>query len=1170
MVHLALRSLRFHWRIHLAVALGVAAATAVLTGALLVGDSVRGSLRHLALDRLGRIDEILIVDRFFRQELAAELAAQPQFKQHFTSAVPALVFPTATAERASGETRKRAAGVTVIGAEKDFWRLGTGTGSFQKQSPPAEGEVVLNGPLAEELGAKVGDTITLRLSKGQQLPADSPLGRKTDRIASVAELTVKAIIPAESLGRFSLQPTQVSPRNAYVSLATLQDGLEQPGKVNAILATGNQSTGAPPEAVENGLAEALQPRLEDYGLHLKRVRRTFTENGQEEVIFDYFSLTSDRMLLDEATQRAAMAAFGPLGGHPVLTYLANDIVKVTGDPATQMKTGIPYSMVAAIDPKFGPAQNETGDREWITNRDNITLTSWSAEDLNAKIGDRVRVTYFLPETTHGEEKEESFVFVVKDIVPLTEPTRGYARREPPVFDQRPTLANDPDYTPEVKGITDQDSIQNWDAPFPFDYKRLRDQDDIYWDNHRTTPKAYISYKWGTTLWYSRFGTATSIRIPAAEGVTAESLEQQLLAKMRAMRVNLGMEFQPIKRQSLEASAGTTPFDILFLALSMFIVAAALMLVWLLFRLGVEQRASEIGTLVAQGWLRRRVTLLLISEAAVIASIGAIIGVAIGAGYAWLMLAGLRTWWVGAIASPFLELYVTPGSLVIGFVAGVVVSLATIWLSVRGLKRTSPRQLLAGDAQPVRDSERSARRRGWLYLLQIALILAAVALAILATRLGGEAQAGAFLGSGALVLTLELMALVLILGGRGRTGTSSLQGWALGRLALRSASRNLGRSLTTIGLMAAASFLIVAVSAFRLQPTSEGTGGFNLLAESSEAVIEDLNSSQTRREMFASDAAMLEGTTIFPLRLKGGDDASCRNLYQPQQPRVLGVTSSMINHFAAPSGPQFRWAASAAQTKPEINNPWLLLDRRLGKPVPVILDKNTAMYSLRLYRGVGEEFTVHYENGQTVTFQVVGLLSNSVLQGNLLISEAQFKRVFPDISGYRYFLIQSPPDREQQVTALLEVRLGDEGFDVVDAEARLADYLAVQNTYISTFQSLGALGLLLGTFGLAAVQLRNVFERRKELALLRATGFRPMRLGASALLENLFLLFAGLATGVIAAAIVVLPHALVGGAQAPVIDLLVMLGTVMVIGVATSLIAMRATLRAPLIAALRGA
>jgi len=73
---LILTSLRYHWRTNFAVACGVAVGTAVLTGALLVGDSMRGSLRHLTLDRLGRIDEALVTDRFFRAKLAEELAFQ--------------------------------------------------------------------------------------------------------------------------------------------------------------------------------------------------------------------------------------------------------------------------------------------------------------------------------------------------------------------------------------------------------------------------------------------------------------------------------------------------------------------------------------------------------------------------------------------------------------------------------------------------------------------------------------------------------------------------------------------------------------------------------------------------------------------------------------------------------------------------------------------------------------------------------------------------------------------------------------------------------------------------------------------------------------------------------------------------------------------------------------
>src|SRR5436190_8324066 len=105
-----IKSLGHHWRIHAAVALGVAAATAVLTGALLIGDSVRGSLRHLVLDRLGKIDQLLVVDRFFRQEMADDLDANEQ-KARGGSAVPAILFPAATVQNEGNSGRRVAAGV---------------------------------------------------------------------------------------------------------------------------------------------------------------------------------------------------------------------------------------------------------------------------------------------------------------------------------------------------------------------------------------------------------------------------------------------------------------------------------------------------------------------------------------------------------------------------------------------------------------------------------------------------------------------------------------------------------------------------------------------------------------------------------------------------------------------------------------------------------------------------------------------------------------------------------------------------------------------------------------------------------------------------------------------------------------------------------------------------
>ena len=1163
--------LRYHWRIHVAVALGVLAATAVLTGALAVGDSVRYSLRRLALDRLGRIDEVLVVDRFLRQELAGELASQPKFKEHFASATPAILFPSATAESA-GEKRRLAANVQVLGVEPAFWDLSVGH-SRPKQSP-ADGEVILNAPLASELNVKVGDSLVLRFGKADQVPADSPLGRRSGQVASLPELTVSEIIPAEGLGRFSLQPSQIAPRSAFVSLAAMQGALDVAGKANTIFVGGLNADVPAPPAASGELAQLLTPRLTDDGLALKHVKMTFGEGQAARTIYEYYSLTSDRMLLDTATERAVQRAFAAERPQPLLTYLANSIQKLT-DGAADDKARIPYSTITAIDPApGGPLVDADGKPLPPLADDEIVLTSWAAEDQQAKVGDKIRVTYFDPETVHGAERESSAEFRVAAIVPLTEPASPFTRRTPAVYEQPPTSANDPDLTPEVKGITDQASIANWDPPFPFERGRIRPQDDEYWENHRTTPKAYVSLRTGQRLWGSRFGSVTSFRIPANSGVSVESLEKQFLAEVGQSRERLGLDFNPIKRQSLVASAGTTPFDVLFLLLSMFIIAAALMLVWLLFRLGVEQRASEIGLLLALGWSRPQVRRLLLLEGSVVAAIGAALGVLGGIGYAWLMIVGLRTWWVGAIASPFLLLHVTLLSATVGFAAGLIVSLVTIWFSLGRVKNAVVRSLLAGEIVPSAKNESPALRTprsAFRIQAAAALFLAAVGLAFYAATLGGEAQAGAFMGAGAALLTALLLFTVAQL--RSAGGRSTLIGGAaLARLAFRNAGRNVGRSAATIALMAFAAFLIVAVSAFRMSPADTGVGGFDLLAQSSQPIYEDLNSDEGRRQLLAGKTANVASCTILSLRLKAGDDASCRNLYQPSQPQILGVTPQVIEYFNDSKLPaRFAWSASAAKSEAEKANPWRLLATPTPpkEPVPVVLDQNTARYSLRLYRGIGETFDVTYDDGTKVTFRVAGLLANSVLQGSLLIGEADFERLFPQISGYRYFLIRTPAGKAADVAGVLEDQLSDQGFDATSARERLTDLLAVQNTYISTFQSLGALGLVLGTFGLAAVQLRSVFERRKELALLRAAGFRRRRLGQMVLLENLLLLLGGLLLGTIAALVAVLPQMLFGGARVPLIDLALMLGVVLVVGISTGLIAVRATLHAPLVGALRG-
>ena len=91
-------------------------------------------------------------------------------------------------------------------------------------------------------------------------------------------------------------------------------------------------------------------------------------------------------------------------------------------------------------------------------------------------------------------------------------------------------------------------------------------------------------------------------------------------------------------------------------------------------------------------------------------------------------------------------------------------------------------------------------------------------------------------------------------------------------------------------------------------------------------------------------------------------------------------------------------------------------------------------------------------------------------------------------------------------------LVDEGVTVTPANTRLAEYNRVQNTYLVVFQSLGGLGVLLGSLGLGIVTARNLLERRSELALLSAVGLTRGRIARILLAEHAVILVLGLLLG----------------------------------------------------------
>ena len=1182
---LLVRTLRFHWRSNLAVALGVIAGTAVIAGALVVGDSVRTSLVRMHLDRLGKVEHaILAGDRFVREELVEELNALSEGKW---KVAPGLMMRGGLEAGESGVDGGRGAlrvgGVMLYGVDDRFWSLV----NHGQLDPPRAGEVILSEGVAAEFTANLslGQQVRLWLELPSAIPRDTLLGERDDDTVDLP-LKVQQVIGTEDgearrgVGRFDVNPSQQSPKIAYVALETLQEalGMQQrrvrnrearridvfPSRINTLFfSVESPASDTASEVRELQQHLRSQLKLDDLGLSLRAVPDR-----------EYLSLESNRMVLDDAFSTSG----GDTPRSPVLVHLANRLVNDLDTTRYSM-----YSIVAGIDPTtlseapFGPFVSPGEENSLATLPDDqMVVNRWLATDLGVKPGDTVRMDYHLV-GSDGELPEETLKFRVHGIVELE------------------GAAADRGLTPHVPGITDVESFQDWRQPFKMDLGKLTDRDDEYWTAHRGTPKAFVTINTAQRLWQSRYGKMTSLRFAVDPGQPSarDELEESILGSFSLNDVGLGI--QPIRHRGVLAASGTTPFSGLFIGFSFFLIGSATILIGLLFRLGIERRGRSIGLMTALGMTRRDVMRLHVGEGLVVVTLAGGLGCLAAIAYARVMIYGLTHWWVGAVGTTFLQLEVRPASLAGGFTISLCVAGAALFLAAHGLFRLPARELLAGVVRVATVAAAGkARKVAWVsggmvgvFLLTGTVLPEAV--------LSSEAFSGlsirivTFFLVGLSAMTVAIASLSVLLAADQATAIRGRGFQGLLRLGFRNASRHRARSVLSVALIASAAFVITAVAAGRRNPVGEipdrttGNGGFLLVAESSQPLLYDPGTTYGQKKLEfldEADAVVMGTMDVQSFRVKPGEESSCLNLYQTRLPTVLGVPARMRKR----GGFKFVNTSEA--------NPWSLLEGELKSvqfkgernvPVyPVLGDMNTLQYSL--HKGVGQTVGIPDDESPRVLLQIVGMLDASVFQGVLLLGEENFLKVFPDQSGYGYFLVGDTRfDQAAEVKAasvddvttaqlqLLESRLREYGFDAEPVSRRLQRFLAVQNTYLLTFQVLGGLGLLLGSVGLATVMLRNVLERRTELALLRAIGFRRGGLRWLVLGENAFLLMWGLAAGTGAALLAMVPHLATAGADVGELasGLAVVLTGVSIAGMLAAGLAVSEAVRTPVVETLRG-
>ena len=1039
--------LRFHWRTHLSVLPGILLATAVLTGALLTGDSVKGSLRRFALQRLGGIRQALFTpSRFFSQDLAARISGD-------TAAVLLLKGMAITEEKQINR-------VQVLGCGPAFWNFAGLDFDLQPN------ETALGWRLAAELGVEAGDEISLRIGKPGLLPGDAPLASQKEDRSVRGLFFVKRVLGDDELGRFSLSANQTAPFNAFVNLQALQNRTELTGKANLLL-TGSE---------DPDLALARAWEAADFSLH-------FRKDGP------LVQLESDQVYLDPATARAALSVPGAEG---TLTYLVNSL------SADQKST--PYSFVIARD-GTGLADDE------------IRISSWLAETLGAKEGDPVRMTWsaLLPSNRFEERQRD---FRVRSIIEMS------------ALEQERRLA------PQFPGLTDVDRCTDWDAGLPMEEDLLADEaNEAYWNEYRQTPKAMVSLRAGQDMWSNRFGSLTSVRWP--DGAAAEAGFRETFDPAEA-----GFFFLPVREQALAAVESALDFGQLFAGMSFFLIVAALMLTGLLFVFGVQQRAEETGILLATGWRPRAVRNLFLSEGAVIALIGSLIGTPLGTGFTRLLLYGLARPWRGAVADSSIQYFAAPGTAATGAAAGFLCAMCAIGIAAWRQAGHPPRELLAADftqeLQPLRVRQQANPAR--LFLPPLAALLIAAGIAAYALLSDIQTILMPFFGAGALLLTAGILFCGAVMRTPRRQGRMS----GLRGLALRNIIRRRTRSLTVIGLLASGCFLVLAVSSMKEDVTAQadqpgsGTGGFKWIGESTLPIRSRPGDVQ--------------------LRVRDGDDASCLNLNRALLPRLLGVDPNVLSERRAFS---------------DDTDVWKLLQIELPDGIIPALagDADTALWGLQAKTGIDQGALLEYtdESGTRFRIRLVGTLPmrRSVFQGSVLIDEKHFVEKFSGEEGYRMFLFAGDPG---EASALRSYERA--GLDLIPAVDRLLEFHAVESTYLSMFLVLGGLGLAVGSLGLGAVVLRNIQERRAELALLQAVGFRAAELRSLLGLEHGLLLAAGLMIGTAAAAAAMVPALFISKTQIQYNLLLAVLFTAAACGILCIAAAVRTASRGDVLKGLR--
>jgi putative ABC transport system permease protein len=1055
---------------------------AVITGSLLTGYSVKKSLRTTALTRMGNTS-ILISSglRYFNPSLSQRFSANSG-----ELSVPILELDGFCQIFTGGSLSKK---VKIYGVGPDFFRFHGNDSTVIRN-----GEVAINKNLAKMIRINNGDEIIIRFKQISDIPADAPFSTSQSYGGSIV-MKVGQILDEQHNGDFSLGINQIVPSNIFINLSDLENTSEKITRVNRVLVKNvNKKKLAFFHAILKRTTD-----ISDLGLI---IRKTGITGGQE--------IISNRIFIDQSTVEEIKKCLPATA--PVITYLANSFT--AGSKVT------PYSFVSALSAEL---------QQGLTGENGIIINQWLANDLNATLGDTIRMTWYAPDSiNHLIEKSDRFI--IKRIVQID------------------SIWGDRTLMPEFPGISNSETCSGWDAGVPVKMNKIRKKDEDYWKKFKGTPKAFIPYETGKLLWGNNFGPATALRF--SENLSQKEIEEKLGSVLDPEQS--GFTISDLREEALKAVSKSVDFGTLFISLGFFIILSSILLLSLSISAYFDVKKDNITTLYTLGFTNRQILKLLILETGFISIVGSILGSLFGLLFNSLIINALNSVWRGAVQTDTLSASTGIVPIFSGFLSTLIILVSLSWYKTdRFLKSLSKKR--------VGDLQFPSKQTNLLFLLSFAVISAASYFS--SFLLKGFSTQFAFVAGSFLFLTLILFFRQYYLGGIIPSDLKILHNYNFSRLNYRFRP---SYAIAPVIFIATGIFALFITSFNRVNydmgenNKSGGTGGYLFWCETGVPVIQDLSATKAKRE-FGLEDDDFKGMEIVQIARKEGDDASCLNLNHVASPPILGIDPAIFINRGS-------FSFSSAISEFTGKNPWEMLGSApLNNTIYGVADQTILEWGLKIK--CGDTLVMKAESGQILKIIMAAGLRSSIFQGNILIGSANFKKFFPSVSGSSLFLVDGNPVLSERYKRILEERFVNYGISVDPATERLKSFYQVTNTYLSVFTILGAFGMIMGIFGLGFILSRNYHQRLKEFALLNATGFSIFRIRKYLLSDLFVILSAGIITGIISAIVATLPS-IRGNSDLPWKILLVMILSVLITGISILFITVRMVSHETLISNLR--